>query len=45
MNMNAMQTRNPFEYYKELDRFMVGGNDLWNRMAQAQSTNASGFPP
>ena len=45
MNMNAMSTRNPFEYYKELDRFMVGGNDLWNRIANAQSTNASGFPP
>ena len=45
MHMNQMQTRNPFEYYKELDRFMVGGNDLWNRMTYAQNTNASGFPP
>lgn len=45
MNMTDLQKRNPFEYYKELDRFMVGGNDLWNRMTYAQNTNASGFPP
>ena len=45
MNMTDLQKRNPFEYYKELDRFMVGGKDLWNRMTYAQNTNASGFPP
>ena len=45
MHMTDLQKRNPFEYYKELDRFMVGGNDLWNRMTYAQNTNASGFPP
>lgn len=45
MNMNAMQNRSPFEYYKELDRFMVGGGNMWDRLTQAHATNVSGFPP
>lgn len=38
-------TRNPFEHLKELDRFMVGGGDMWDRLTKAHQTNVSGFPP
>jgi len=43
--MNAITYRNPFEYFKDLDRFMVGADDVWNRLSRHQNQNMTGFPP
>lgn len=46
MNVNAVaRYQNPFDYIKELDRFLIGGSDLWDRVARYKDYNVSGFPP
>lgn len=41
---STLQMRSPFDYFKDVDKFMVGGSDIFDRMTRAQNMNSAGFP-
>lgn len=43
--MNVARYQSPFDYLKELDRYLIGGSDLWDRVSRHKDPNVSGFPP